>query len=97
MLYLGNQLYYFKYAYNVKGETSPKSEAKNTTAINPVLYKLIPTTSLSFKKYSKKNGANLVFCRIATDKPISVTVNLHRNNKNQAINTKNRPFNTKKL
>lgn len=81
----------------MKGETSPKSEAKNTPAINPVLYKLIPTTSLSFKKYSKKNGANLVFCRIATDKPISVTVNLHRNNKNQAINTKNRPFNTKKL
>lgn len=51
MLYLGNQLYYFKYAHNVKGETRPKSEAKNTSASNPVLYKSIPTTSLSFKQY----------------------------------------------
>lgn len=97
MLYLENQLYYFKYAHSVKGETRPKSEAKNTSASNPVLYKWIPTTSLSFKQYSKKTGANLVFCRIANEKPISETVNLHRNNKNQAINTKNRPFNTTKL
>lgn len=97
MLYLVNQLYYIKYAHNVKGETRPKSEAKNTSAINPVLYKSIPTTSLSFKQYSKKNGANLVFCRIVNDIPISETVNLHRNNKNQVINIKNRPFNTTKL